>query len=329
MNPGGTAALHRLGVDISDLGRRIDTLEFRDEHGRMRTAIDIAAVGARFGYGSRTVPRRDLLARLASGLPDGTVRFGRACTAPRTDPVGGATADGIGSVLRAHQLPDTPAEPCGWASMQALTPVPVALADGTVSRCVQGPGGMCGIMPAGNGLVQWWFDVPWSPDAAEPASPVESLRARFGRWKDPVAAAILEYAQDTDLGRYPHYRHTVPDLWGHGPVTLLGDAAHAFPPSTAQGANQALEDAWALTRALDPRRTPHPAGPEPLLRRYEHTRRPPAALASRVSSLQIAMRRRPPALVHRMIPRGLATRGFAAYLRRVSTVLGPEPGHRP
>jgi salicylate hydroxylase len=34
-------------------------------------------------------------------------------------------------------------------------------------------------------------------------------------------------------------------------VVLIGDAAHAMPPSLAQGASQALEDAWVLARELD------------------------------------------------------------------------------
>ena len=35
-----------------------------------------------------------------------------------------------------------------------------------------------------------------------------------------------------------------------GPVVLIGDAAHACPPTLAQGAAQALEDAAVLTELL-------------------------------------------------------------------------------
>lgn len=34
--------------------------------------------------------------------------------------------------------------------------------------------------------------------------------------------------------------------WGHGGVTLLGDATHASTPNLGQGACQALEDAVVL-----------------------------------------------------------------------------------
>ncbi|MCX7900354.1 MAG: FAD-dependent monooxygenase, partial [Methylocystis sp.] len=41
------------------------------------------------------------------------------------------------------------------------------------------------------------------------------------------------------------------ERWSHGPVTLLGDAAHPMPPFLAQGAAQAIEDAEALGRAFN------------------------------------------------------------------------------
>ena len=58
------------------------------------------------------------------------------------------------------------------------------------------------------------------------------------------------------------------DVWGRGPVTLLGDAAHPMTPNLGQGGCQAIEDAWVLARELA--RDPSPAG----LRRYEAARMP-------------------------------------------------------
>ncbi|KIW23232.1 uncharacterized protein PV07_11449 [Cladophialophora immunda] len=37
---------------------------------------------------------------------------------------------------------------------------------------------------------------------------------------------------------------------GGGRVILIGDAAHAMPPTSGQGANQAFEDGWTLARVL-------------------------------------------------------------------------------
>jgi 2-polyprenyl-6-methoxyphenol hydroxylase-like FAD-dependent oxidoreductase len=49
--------------------------------------------------------------------------------------------------------------------------------------------------------------------------------------------------------------HTVPklDTWSSkaGKVVLIGDAAHAIPPTTGQGANQAFEDAYSLAVLLN------------------------------------------------------------------------------
>jgi FAD-dependent urate hydroxylase len=102
----------------------------------------------------------------------------------------------------------------------------------------------------------------------------------------------------------------------------MGDAAHAFPPTQAQGANQALEDAWLLSRALgaDPRDAPG------ALRRYEMLR----ARRVRTVSRRAASERtnKPlPAPVRRltaMIPPSLVGRAYLAQLRGVSSVLHHE-----
>jgi 2-polyprenyl-6-methoxyphenol hydroxylase-like FAD-dependent oxidoreductase len=42
----------------------------------------------------------------------------------------------------------------------------------------------------------------------------------------------------------------VPAPWNRGHVVVIGDAAHSCPPTIAQGAAQALEDALVLTELL-------------------------------------------------------------------------------
>lgn len=56
--------------------------------------------------------------------------------------------------------------------------------------------------------------------------------------------------------------------WSYGRVTLLGDAAHAMQPHQAQGATQAVEDAYVLARCI----AQDHADPPRALRRYERIR---------------------------------------------------------
>ena len=64
-----------------------------------------------------------------------------------------------------------------------------------------------------------------------------------------------------DLLKAPHVNYTwftshlVPDAWNRGRVVIIGDAAHSCPPTIAQGAAQALEDALVLTELLVDRET--------------------------------------------------------------------------
>jgi salicylate hydroxylase len=87
-------------------------------------------------------------------------------------------------------------------------------------------------------------------------------------------------AADT-VWRSPIYDRAPLAGWSLGRVTLLGDAAHPMPPYMAQGAGQAIEDAFALAGHLA-------AGPDniPLaLKAYEAERLP------RTARVQAASRR--------------------------------------
>jgi FAD-dependent urate hydroxylase len=168
-------------------------------------------------------------------------------------------------------------------------------------------------MPAGEGFLQWWFDHPWKPSDPPPDSPVIALRKRFEGWAAPVRE-VLEQVDDDDLGFFPHFGHLVPRTWGKGAATLVGDAAHSMPPTRAQGANQALEDAWALAKVLRDGSDPARA-----LRSYERARAPKAGLVSRQALKEDTNQYRP--WRSRLLPNAVAARLYTRWLGQVSNYL--------
>ncbi|KIW72287.1 hypothetical protein PV04_00492 [Phialophora macrospora] len=75
------------------------------------------------------------------------------------------------------------------------------------------------------------------------------------QWASQTAKGIIDAVcghEDT-LYMWPYVRMGVLHSWFSektGRVIIVGDAAHALPPSSGQGVNQALEDIHALTRLL-------------------------------------------------------------------------------
>ncbi len=65
----------------------------------------------------------------------------------------------------------------------------------------------------------------------------------------PQLAPVL--TQLGDRGRYDCYETTTLDRWSEGHVAILGDSAHAMPPTLAQGAGLAISNALGLAVALD------------------------------------------------------------------------------
>jgi FAD-dependent urate hydroxylase len=324
----GTGILDDFGISLNGYGAPIDVMEQRDQHGRRLAGIDVARAADAYGHPTICLPRHRLLQRLAADLPPGTIFFNRSCTVLGQDGERVAAefddgtraegdlligADGHRSVVRDHLWGADPTEPSGWASWQGLSPVPIDIT--TSRRCllITGKGGTCGLMPAGEGLLQWWFDLPWSPEEAAPASPMSVLRERFGDWASPVPE-VLAGVDDTEVGFFPHYRHRVPRHWGSGRITLAGDSAHTMPPARAQGANQALEDAWTLAATLRERRDVPSA-----LRTYEQARSKRAGLVARHASTE-DINRYPPA-VARLLPDPLLSRYYTRWLRRISNYL--------
>jgi 2-polyprenyl-6-methoxyphenol hydroxylase-like FAD-dependent oxidoreductase len=111
-----------------------------------------------------------------------------------------------------------------------------------------------GYYPATNGDVVWFVNWPREQiSAAERAATTEAgwkeqLLGMFtedaGPAVDLIRAGELELVGDNtlDLGHVP--------VWHHGPMVIIGDAAHAPAPTSGQGAAMAAEDGVILAKAL-------------------------------------------------------------------------------
>jgi FAD-dependent urate hydroxylase len=295
----GATVLEQLGVDMDGAGQRLSSVRVVTSTGRPLVTLDLTAIVHRLGASVRMVPRRVLLERLLDGFPADRIRYNRraAEVIPTRDGVrvefesGVAAegdlligADGLHSKVRdIVGAPD--ARPTGWCSWQGLATL-AHIADKCVALLVIGEHGNLGLWPAGGSDVQWWFDLPWSAGFVRPERPIDMLREHFTGWCDTVDG-LLATLTDDDLADspYPHFRHPIPGP-GHGPLTLLGDAAHTMPPTLAQGTNQALLDTMVLCKAL----SDLPAGGDlsKALRWYEKTRRRSVSAVSRVTSLQVS-----------------------------------------
>lgn len=330
----GLAALAGLGADTGDLGAPIAALEVRRATGALALRADLSRMADRFGFGVRTVPRRLLLNRLGADDPR-AVRYGQAVVEVLADKPAVRTADGtvhegdvvVGadghrSIVRASVLDPEPASEVGWATWQGLTPVLPDIADGRTGVLTVGAAGLVGTMPAGAGLCQWWFDV--RGDTSSP-TPLADLRAGFADYAEPVPSLLCSI-EERELSGFRHVLHKVRPQWGTGAVTLIGDAAHAFPPSQAQGANQALEDACMLQRAL----TATPAGADlpDILRSVEGRRAARVRIVSRLAASERTNKPASPllAVMTGRIPASMAGAAYARLVRRFSSVLTDDAG---
>jgi len=345
----GATVLGQLGVDMDGAGQPLSTVRVVTSTGRPVTTMDLTAVVDRLGAPVRMVPRRVLLERLLEGFPADRIRcntraIGVVSTqnGVRLEFEDGSSAegdlligaDGLHSMVR-DIVGAQPAEPTGWCSWQGLVTLP-HVADKHVAQMIIGEHGNVGLWPAGGSDVQWWFDLPWSPDFARPGRPIDMIRSNFKGWSES-ADRLLATLTDEDLARspFPHFRHPIPRP-GQGAVTLLGDAAHTMPPTLAQGTNQALLDTMVLCKALSDfvkgwkgvRSSNRDLSSA--LRWYENTRRRKVKAVSWVTTLQVSRSEsalRPAAMISdRFMTWALTTFLRAVSHRRMSAEISRDLG---
>ena len=185
-------------------------------------------------------------------------------------------ADGIRSHVRATAFKDTPdfiyAGQAGlaWAIPNSKLRYPaevkhedsLAAIDGAVMPT---PKGMVTFTSEGKGgsLIHFRISLPlqdrsfeeWKALGSDREALREALRDGIEEMPD-LAKSAIEYALKEDVGVFlwPFYVLSNVRSWvseeGDGRIMLIGDAAHAFPPTGGNGANMAVEDAYGLALLL-------------------------------------------------------------------------------
>ena len=239
--------------------------------------------------------RADLLALFQQAVPQDVLRLDQRCVEVRQDERGASVklasrdgrettvsadvvvgADGIHSIARQAVAPEINARFSGLCAFRCL--VPAERAPDIARRPVQtlwlGPGHHLVHYPISSGklvnLVAFapagdWRSESWTADGR-----LEDLIAEYRGWDERVCELIRSA---TETRRWAMYDRDPLERWTRGRVTVLGDAAHAMLPFFAQGAAQAIEDAFVLAECL--RGATPPEAPE-RLQRYEAIRRPRA-----------------------------------------------------
>ncbi len=158
-------------------------------------------------------------------------------------------ADGIRSWTRRSIGIDVEPTGVGMGIWRAYTPRPAS-----VTRTDLYYGGPCyiaGYCPtADNLLYAYIVEDAQDRSALGPEERLAVMRglseAYHGPWDDIRAVLV-----DASTVNYTHFEsHILPPPWNRGRVVLIGDAAHSCPPTLAQGAAQALEDAAVLAELL-------------------------------------------------------------------------------
>lgn len=258
-----TRVLRRLGLldGLEDVGSRLERFEFRSWNGNLLSHWGVPEGEHQFG-----VTRKALHRLLVDALPADAIVCGKTCIRYEQDD-GSVTAlfedgtsvmsdvllgaDGLRSTIRTQAHGEERPRHAGFSVTRCLIPVEgdEPLPRG-VFRMLWGRGACMGMYHVAPGVVYafgWW---PGEEGAhVEHGTRKAALRERYADWS-PEVPELIEGMREEDIHETDIYDRPPAKRWGHGRVTLAGDAAHPMTFNIGQGACQGIEDVLTLARCL-------------------------------------------------------------------------------
>lgn len=258
--PNAMFVLQQMGLDkeIIHVGGLPSGMHQYDQSGVPQGSIDIEAVNELSGFPSVTILRRDLMNILASALESlgGAIHFNSSMTVQDIDALKQkfdlvVGADGrMNSVVRQTFYSDK-VSPIyqGFINIIGISQLGQSGLDNAICD-FRGSGERFGIVPIKSGLCYWAGGWRTKIDKSRPLSTwYDEMEQRFQHWPEPVQHVLKSYEKSSRKLIFVHDLDPLP-YWHQDNVLIIGDAAHAPLPTSGQGACQALEDAWYLSRRL-------------------------------------------------------------------------------
>ncbi|MDQ0642789.1 FAD-dependent monooxygenase [Microbacterium murale] len=158
-------------------------------------------------------------------------------------------ADGLNSRVRTLIGIDTAPQPTGMGIWRSFVSRP----DDVVRSELYygGPVYIAGYTPTGeDSMYAFLVEKAQDRSAVTDAQAVEIMQGESMAYQGPWESIRADLSAGAHVNYTWFTSHIVPAPWNRGRVVIIGDAAHSCPPTIAQGAAQALEDAFVLTELL-------------------------------------------------------------------------------
>jgi salicylate hydroxylase len=272
MSPNAVKVLRALGLEAALKSVAFEPETFVGRNWRSGRALYRTPIKSQYdkiyGAGYYHVHRADLHDVLRRATPAASIRLGSRCvgtmqrssvavaefadgTTVEGDVVIGA--DGIHSAVRSSLFGQAEARFTGnmcWRGLVPIAALPPGLVEPVATNWLGPNGHVVHYLVRGGTLVNFvavyeteaWTDESWSIRADR-----SELLATYGDWDERL---LKVFAAAEQCFKWALYDRDPLPRWSSGRITLLGDAAHPMLPFLAQGAAMAIEDGFAVARAL-------------------------------------------------------------------------------